>query len=211
METSPIISIDSYNNTFVETLKMASAIKDVLCESYDDDVLETNIDVAQLIKICDYYLDDSTDLSESSVDIYQLRLTPENNIITKEVKSKKSNNSSKKDNIKYDANFFNKYAVVIKIIYCAYKFDIDPFKTNVKSKIILFKNNYDMKKSFVSMKKSILKQIIDFTSNGINNPDRVFHADYEDFYSSSLKKIKILDKIIVLFNTLINEKLLEET
>lgn len=186
-------NINKINN--MELINMSNKIIKII-DKYDD----KSFDINQIKNICSLYKNKSSKKSDS--------LTINEIIITSpDFKEEKIN--SHQINILKSKNFYNKYSFFIKILYACFKINIELFD-NING-ILILKNNYKLMKTLRIKKKFLITEHICILRNQHLNISKNIEAEYDEYISNYIAKIKIIDKILTYIDKLIEFNILKKT
>ena len=184
----------------LQTDIMKKYILNYVNKNYKSYIKNDCFDIVQLKNICMLYKLDSDDIDSISLDDV---------VISSPCFKKISNKKNNKENIIESNEFKQRYKFFIKIMYALIKLNIEIF--DIDDDILTMKNNFNILKSIDdSKKKMTIKHINELKK--INKYSGLFTGSpFEKNISDYVKKMKILDKIIRYFDSIISNNIIRKT
>lgn len=180
----------------MEVVKMANNINKILDKKYFKSY-NTCIDFIQLKNICSIYKNSADNNSVSLKDI--------------DLKSpdfKKCKTKTKNQNIMESEDFKKKYSFFIRIFYSCLKTNVEIF--DLKDNILILKNNYILLKSINNAKKKIISEHINELKRYQKSIKKTIDEEYSNYVQNFIMKIKILEKITIFINKLIDNSIINK-
>lgn len=178
----------------MDIVKMASNINKILDKKYFKSYNKC-IDFIQLKNICSIYKNTT---NNSTISL--------NDIDLKSPDFKKCKTKTKDKNIMESEDFKKKYAFFIRIFYSCLKMNIEIF--DLKDNILILKNNYILLKSISNAKKKIISEHIEELKYYQKSIKKNIRDDYNNYVQNFIVKIKILEKITIFINKLIDNAII---
>ena len=178
---------------------MSNGIINIIDENYKEYLDEGCLDLIQIKNICGIYginKKNNMNLQLNDIDI----LTPD---------FKQYIPTNNKSDILKSSEFCKKYSFFVKIIYACLKIDVEIF--NCDGNILVMKNNYGLIKSLEKRKKEIINDHINILKIQQKNIMKKIGQEYNEYYSTYISRINIIDKIYNCISVLLNNNVLSKS
>lgn len=163
---------------------MATEIKKIIDNTFQEIDVDDCIDITQIKSMCNLYQNKNSENIVISIgDI----------IFNSPEYTKNFCKNINKKNILESNEFIRTYTFFLKIIYACLKIEVEIF--DIGNDIVTLKNNYQLMKALKNKKKELICEHINILKNQIKKFHYELSDDYILFNSQFISKIKVIDKI----------------
>lgn len=188
----------------MELSRMSSGIIKMINLKYNKIIDDDCLDIMQIKNICSLIKTKQTISTNKSISLSEINIcSPDFKKMNTKINKKKQNDILK------STEFTKKYSFFIRILYSCLKIEIEIFNTD--NNIITLKNNYQLIKSLELHKKYLINEHTSILKSQYKNITHPIDSQYENYCKGFITKIKIIDKVMLYINRLVDNDIFGKT